>query len=394
MNDFEIFHLPKDKWKDYLLPLDYTTTEYYDVTIDCKEGDYNVAFHKIAFETPVTHTSAEYDYPDKLYADHWKDAYAWGVITGGKLIAAIETCPDEWCNRLRITELWVAETHRRQGIGRSLMNVAKEQARLERRRTVILETQSCNTNAIAFYLSEGFTLIGFDSCCYTSNDLKRKEVRMELGWFPSKKEKLPPKDVIIREERPDDWFATELITKKAFWNKHHQGCDEHYLVHKLRSDPSYMPNLSRVAEVNGKIVGCIIYTKAYVSDGTNKTELLTFGPLCVDPEYQGRGIGRQLLTETMKLAADSGCKGIIIYGEPDYYPLLGFKTCDNFGITTPDGKNFSAFMGIELIPDGMSGVHGKFYEADVFKNLPSEEVVEYDKHFPYIPKQKFPCQWD
>ena len=68
------------------------------------------------------------------------------------------------------------------GIGRALMDLAKEEARRAGNRMLILETQSCNTNAIGFYLHEGFTLIGFDTCCYANNDLARREVRIELGW--------------------------------------------------------------------------------------------------------------------------------------------------------------------------------------------------------------------
>ena len=51
----------------------------------------------------------------------------------------------------------------------------------------MLETQSSNVNAVDFYLHEGFRLIGFDSCCYTNEDLKRKEVRFNMGWFPEEK---------------------------------------------------------------------------------------------------------------------------------------------------------------------------------------------------------------
>ncbi len=53
----------------------------------------------------------------------------------------------------------------------------------QNRRAIILETQSCNTNAIEFYLHEGFELIGFDTCCYTNNDIGRREVRLDLGYF-------------------------------------------------------------------------------------------------------------------------------------------------------------------------------------------------------------------
>lgn len=60
-----------------------------------------------------------------------------------------------------------------------------------------------------------------------------------------------------------------------------------------------------------------------------------------------------LLKETMKLAAGAGYPGIVIFGELSYYPRFGFKTCDQFGITTSDGRNFDAFMTIELLPGTM-----------------------------------------
>ena len=62
-------------------------------------------------------------------------------------------------------------------------NKAKEVALCQNRRAIILETQSCNTNAIGFYLHQGFELIGFDTCCYTNNDIGRREVRINLGYF-------------------------------------------------------------------------------------------------------------------------------------------------------------------------------------------------------------------
>ena len=82
-----------------------------------------------------------------------------------------------------ITELWVSDTLQRQGIGTRLMNLAKEKAKEQGRRAIILETQSCNVVAISFYRSQGFKLIGFDSCCYTNRDVERHEVRFDLGFY-------------------------------------------------------------------------------------------------------------------------------------------------------------------------------------------------------------------
>jgi predicted N-acetyltransferase YhbS len=392
--DYKVIHLPKEQWKGYILPIGYTTDEYYNVELDKTTDGYKVEITKEAFDTPVTHYPEEYDFPDKLYADHWEDAYAWGVIEGNRLVAAIETNPEKWSNRLWITELWVDEDYRHKGIAHKLMALAKEQLRRDRYRALLLETQSCNVNAIGFYMHEGFTLAGFDSCCYSNNDLQRREVRLNLVWFPKEKKRMTLNDIEIRQEHEKDYYSTELMTQRAFWNKHHMGCDEHYLVHKLRESSDYLPQLSRIAVKDNRVIGCIMYSKAYVMDGDRKTDVITFGPLCVDPDFQGCGVGGLLLEETMKLAASAGFKGIIIYGEPDYYPMHGFRTCDNFGITTPDGKNFDAFMGRELYPGAFKDIKGKFYESEVFEDLPEDKVEEYTKLFPFIEKQRFPDQWD
>lgn len=393
MSDYNIIHLPKEQWKGHILPMGYTTREYYDVKVNQTETGFQVSMEKTCFPKPVTHTAEEYDFPDRLYADYRPGACAWGVIEEGKLVGAIETEPEEWSNRLRVTELWVADGYQKQGMGHALMEVAKEQARLERRRAIMLETQSCNVNAIGFYLHEGFTLIGFDACCYQNDDLARKEVRLELGWFPKRRPKLLREEVEIREECPSDWHQTEEMTQDAFWNKHQQGCDEHLLVHELRKSPDYLPHISRIAVKDGEVIGTIMYSKSTVEDGEHTHDVITFGPLCVKPQWHGCRVGEMLLKETMKLAAEAGYPGIVIFGEPDYYPRLGFQTCDRFGITTADGKNFDAFMGIELIPGAMKEIRGRFHEAQVFETLTKEKAEAHNKNFPPKKKQYFPRQW-
>jgi len=191
--EYEIVHLSKEQWKDHIIPISYTTTEYYDVQVESRKKGFVVSVDKKTFAEPVRHAPDEYDFPDKLYQDHWEHACAWGVVVDGELKAAIETDQELWSNRLRITELWIADEYQKKGIGHCLMETAKEQARLERRRAIILETQSCNVNAIEFYRHEGFTLIGLDTCCYKNNDLERKEVRLEMGWFPEKSINYPGK---------------------------------------------------------------------------------------------------------------------------------------------------------------------------------------------------------
>ena len=173
-----IIPLEREKWKDYQLQFHYLSYNYYDVEIIRSTGGFTVSFVKKPYDEPYEHMP---DDTDKLFQPWWDDIKAWGIILEGRLVAVIETAAEEWSNRLRVTELWIDEAYRRRGIGTALMDIAMKRAKDEKRRALVLETQSRNENAIAFYIAYGFSLIGFDACAYQNNDLARKEVRMEMG---------------------------------------------------------------------------------------------------------------------------------------------------------------------------------------------------------------------
>lgn len=183
--DHEIIALPKEKWRGAVIPMTTVSSSYYDIELSPLDSEgCTVAIVRKQAEKEIVHTPEEYDFPDKLYQDHWEGAEAYGVVgDNGELLACVEVCPEEWSNRLMVTELWVDKALRGKGLGKRLMDKAKEVALRQKRRAIILETQSCNTNAIGFYLHQGFELIGFDTCCYTNNDIGRREVRMNLGCF-------------------------------------------------------------------------------------------------------------------------------------------------------------------------------------------------------------------
>ncbi|MBQ6095386.1 MAG: GNAT family N-acetyltransferase [Lachnospiraceae bacterium] len=190
--EYKIVPLPKEQWKGVPIPMVYTTEEYFDLEVSENADAFEAKMVKKKFETPVTHAPEDYDFPDGLYQDHWEKAEAYGIYReeDGKkiLMACIEVCPEEWSNRLMVTELWVHDSLHRQGIGTALMNKAKEVAKAQGRRAIILETQSCNVRAIAFYRAQGFRLIGFDSCCYTNRDVERREIRFNMGFFMDQRE--------------------------------------------------------------------------------------------------------------------------------------------------------------------------------------------------------------
>lgn len=205
-------------------------------------------------------------------------------------------------------------------------------------------------------------------------------------------------NIVIRNIEEKDHYNVECVTKRAFWNLNMPGCDEHYLVHRLWTDSAYVPEISLVAELEGCIVGAILYAKAKIETGKGSVDTLLFGPLCVAPELQKSGIGGLLLKASVQKARECGYTSIFICGVPTYYPKFGFVTADHFQITMPDGSNFDAFMGIELVENALENVAGKFYEPDVYAgDIHDSEylakIEEFDKDFPYMRKEILPQQW-
>ncbi len=180
----QIRFLEKDRWAGHVLPMpDDVLTEHYRVESRRTEEGFFVRLCPEKLPAPRVRTPEAYGFPDRLYAPHFPSARAYGAFCEDALAGVVEICPEEWSNRMRVTELWVAREFRRRGIGSALLQFAKEEARREKRRALLLETQSCNVGAIAFYLKEGLSLFGFDACCYSNEDIPRGEVRLELGMY-------------------------------------------------------------------------------------------------------------------------------------------------------------------------------------------------------------------
>ena len=75
-----IISLPKEEWEGTIIPIQYTTEEYFDVEIIKSSQGYHMDMHKKKFDAPVSHYPEEYDFPDKLYQPHWERACAWGIV--------------------------------------------------------------------------------------------------------------------------------------------------------------------------------------------------------------------------------------------------------------------------------------------------------------------------
>lgn len=198
--------------------------------------------------------------------------------------------------------------------------------------------------------------------------------------------------MIIRNEHPDDYRAVEELIKLAFWNVNFPGCDEHYLAHILRGQEDFVPELDLVAELDGKVIANIMYTRSRLrgQDGTVKT-VLTFGPFGVLPEYQRRGYGKALLEYSLDKAAELGYDAVVIFGNPENYIPRGFKSCKKYNVALSEGFYPVALLVKELKAGALDGNSWLFEESKAFE-FDQAAAAEFDKDFPQLEKGYKPSQ--
>ena len=199
----------------------------------------------------------------------------------------------------------------------------------------------------------------------------------------------------IRLETQADYRAVEELTREAFWNVYKPGADEHYFVHMMRSHPDFIPELAFVLELDGEIIGNIMYTKAWLQDESgNRKEILSFGPLCVAPKYQRMKLGKILIEHSFAQAREMGYDVNINFGNPGNYVSRGFVSCKKKNVSFVRAGNFpTALLVAELVPDALGGKAWMYIPstaADCCENTAAVEA--FDATFPPKEKKWMPSQ--
>ena len=196
----------------------------------------------------------------------------------------------------------------------------------------------------------------------------------------------------IRREAAADRQTVEDVTRRAFYNIYAPGCVEHYLVRTMRDHPDFIPELDFVAELDGLVIGNVMYTKATLTgeDGTVK-DILTFGPVSIAPEHQRKGYGKRLLEHSFRRAAELGWDVIVIFGSPANYVGLGFKSCKKFNIYSENGRFPSAMMGKELKAGALDGRRWVYRDSPVM-SIDEDQARRYDDTLEHMAKEFRPSQ--
>lgn len=200
----------------------------------------------------------------------------------------------------------------------------------------------------------------------------------------------------IRNERKEEEFEVENLVRESFWNVYRPGCSEHLILHNYRKDENYVEDLSKVITLDGKIIGQIMFSEAEVRNKNTKEIIkgLTFGPICILPQFQKLGLGEKLISYTIEKAKKARYPFIIIFGSPDYYHKYGFITAKDLGIFIEKQKEDDdfPFVMIKVLDDEYTTIFKEqgtwIYKDPEGYKIDLEELEAFDKKFPKKIKEK------
>lgn len=202
-------------------------------------------------------------------------------------------------------------------------------------------------------------------------------------------------NLTIRLEKEKDYSAVENLTREAFWNIYKPGCSEHYVVHTYRNDPDFVPELDFVMELNGKLIGHIMFVRAAIeADDGRVLTIMTFGPISIHPDYQRKGYGKILLDYALDKATEMGVGAICMEGNIDFYGKCGFTVASTHGIhyyAEPRENSVPYFLLRELKDGFLDGVTGT-YRTPAGYFVDDAAMEKFDKSFPPKQKLKLPGQ--
>lgn len=202
-------------------------------------------------------------------------------------------------------------------------------------------------------------------------------------------------DYIIRLEKKEDYRNTEELVREAFWNVYRPGCLEHYVLHVLRNDPAFVPELDFVMEKDGALIGQNMFMRAEIkTDDGRSIPIMTMGPIGILPKFKRQGYGKKLLDYSLEKAAAMGAGAVCFEGNILFYGKSGFRYASEFGIRyhgLPEGADASFFLGRELIPGYLDSITGEYATPQGYF-VDEAKAEAFDATFSQREKLKLPGQ--
>ena len=208
----------------------------------------------------------------------------------------------------------------------------------------------------------------------------------------------------IRLEQPKDYREVENLTREAFWNVYRPGCTEHFVLNQYRNNPDFIPELDFVMEIDGKIIGHIMFSKAellidepFGQEGNKAVPSWTFGPISIHPDYKRQGYGLKLLQYALEKARELGVGFLCMEGNIDFYRHAGFDLASKLHIhyhAEPKDAEVPYFLAQELLPGYLNGIEATYTPPKGYfiADENPQSFEQYEAGFPHKEKLVLPGQ--
>jgi putative acetyltransferase len=151
--------------------------------------------------------------------------------------------------------------------------------------------------------------------------------------------------VTVRVMRDDEFGAVRALSIAAFGDNQEIGT----LLDQLRSSWAWDPSLSFVADLDGSVVGHVLYTHAILDSPTRLVGVLVLSPIGVRPDLQRQGVGGRLIRDSLQVLNGRSEPLVFLEGHPSYYPRFGFERAGPLGFAAPSSRiPDEAFMVFRL----------------------------------------------
>jgi predicted N-acetyltransferase YhbS len=154
---------------------------------------------------------------------------------------------------------------------------------------------------------------------------------------------------VIRAERASDVPAREALLDACFGGDRHQRTCQ-----RLRDGRAPAAGLALSAVLGNQLIGTLRLW--HVSAGGR--DALMLGPLAVDPETRGLGVGAVLMEQALAVAATRGHGAVVLLGDAPYYARFGFSVEKTAGLELPGPFERERLLGRELIGGALDGAFG------------------------------------
>jgi len=163
----------------------------------------------------------------------------------------------------------------------------------------------------------------------------------------------------IRAVTPEDYDAVAVMVRAAFLAEFGRSTEAE-LTAQARALGDVV--LECVAEMDGAIVGHILFSRAVIEHGGERHRAATLGPVCAAIGVQKRGVGSLLIRHGLEQLRGAGATHVFLLGHRDYYPRFGFSADAARAFESPwAGPNF---MLNRLSPAGPDA--GRFAPSKAF----------------------------